>query len=933
MRRRTGELARHLIAVSALLVSALGVGIASGSPSSTAASDLSAVTQVSVGRGFACAVTSADHVYCWGNNATGQLGNGTTTKRASPVEVEGVGGPGDLSTVTHVSAGSNDACAVTSADHVYCWGGGATGQLGDGTTAALQATPVEVEGVGGAGDLSTVTHVSVGSSEACAVTSAGHVFCWGAGSGGQLGNGTTTTRQASPVEVAGVGGSGDLSTVTQVSAGLAVACAVTSSGNVDCWGANTFGGLGIGSTKPIREDTPVEVEGVGGTGDLSTVTQVSAGAWVTCAGTSTDHVYCWGTMPVANTSNERTPVEIVGVGGIGDLSTVAQISAGALDACAAATTHHAFCWGANTTGDLGDGTTTVARTPVEVEGVGGTGSLSTVTQVSAGWSSTCATTATGHAYCWGANATGQLGDGTTTNARTPVAVEGIATTPTVTVTPNPLLLTYGTETRATFTVTVTGTPGHGYPEGTISLKVGGAIEAVTCTGSTTHATTDTSVFTCRLDTVNEIQSGTDHDVTASYTPAAPSSPNPGYSYNAATAWVTFDVASPPQLTRIFGATADATASAELAHQFTPTAGACPPSGSVVLARDDYYSDALASQYLAASLTTGTLLTPTSRLSPATETALRDEGITHVYIVGGPLAVSTAVAAAIGSLPVYDCGGKTESGGVIQVTRITGATEYATARAVSAFVAADFVGHADISGAYAGTNAEGGDGAFNDTAGNGSSSPAAAGTLATAIVATGATFQDAESASAISYVEHFPVLLTTPTALSPQAATAIRELAIKQVIVMGGQVAVSDAVASELEELGVSVLRVAGVDDTDTAVETADFEMSDVGLHWAPVDRVVVARGTFFSDGLAGAVVEAGAGRSNAHDPEPLLLSDSPTTAGQYLTSFFEAVGLCTQGISDDGLPVTSLTVLGGPLAVTTTMVDTMREDLGEFQRC
>ncbi len=373
--------------------------------------------------------------------------------------------------------------------------------------------------------------------------------------------------------------------------------------------------------------------------------------------------------------------------------------------------------------------------------------------------------------------------------------------------------------------------------------------------------------------------------------------------------------------RIFGETADATAAAELAHQFTPSAGACPASGSVVLARDDGYSDALASQYLAASLGTGTLLTPTGRLSTPAKTAIQDEGISHVYVVGGPLAVSATVVSSLEALPVYACGGKTTTGQKVQVTRIYGQSAYATAETVAVSVSPSFVGHVDVAGAYGGTNATGGTGKFNDTAGAGSAS-AASGTLPTAILATGTSFQDAESASVISYDEHFPILLTTPGALSPQAATAIKKLGIEQVIVTGGPLAVSNAVVSDLEGLGVSVLRVAGKNYTDTAVQAADFELSAAGLHWAPVSSVVVAQGAFYSDGLAGAVVAAGAGRSNTHAPEPLLLTVDPTTVGPYLQAFLEAAG-SSAGIGGDGQKVGALTVLGGTLAITTATVNAM----------
>lgn len=391
------------------------------------------------------------------------------------------------------------------------------------------------------------------------------------------------------------------------------------------------------------------------------------------------------------------------------------------------------------------------------------------------------------------------------------------------------------------------------------------------------------------------------------------------------------------VTRVFGATADATAAAELEHQFGAAGTACPGrpgSRPVVLATDAGYPDALASAYLASSLGTGELLTPTAALSAATENALRVEGITNVYIVGGPLAVSAAVTQELQASLAYDCGGTTpitSNGPVhIAVTRISGATQYDTAQWVAEFPNATEVGTLDVAGAYAGTNRTGGSGRYNDSAGNASPAPATSSTFPTAILATGRGFQDAESASVLSYADHLPILLSTPTALSPQATSAIMDLGIKQVVVMGGQLAVSDGVVTSLRALGVSVLRVAGTDATDTAAQLADFEMGTtsghLGLGWAGSGGVTVARGDDYTDGLAGAIVAAGAGRTHAHGPEPLVLTETPTTVGQYLTAFLGEAG--RTGIDRIGADkISSLTILGGPYAISKTAAQAMTADL------
>jgi SpoIID/LytB domain protein len=380
-------------------------------------------------------------------------------------------------------------------------------------------------------------------------------------------------------------------------------------------------------------------------------------------------------------------------------------------------------------------------------------------------------------------------------------------------------------------------------------------------------------------------------------------------------------------TRLAGPTADATAAQELEHQFPPSSGACPASGStrfVVLATDSAYPDALASASLARALGTGTLLTPPTRLSSATAAALVVEGVTHVYVVGGPLAVSTAVVAAIGGMPAHACGGGVGPGTDIEVTRVEGATEYDTAAEVARTAAKlAGVGTIDLSGAYAGTNATGGMGRDNATAGNASIGPITTGPLTTALVARGTGFQDAEAASTLAYAERLPILLTTPSTLSPQIAPAISALGVRQVIVMGGELAVSDSVVAQLEQLGVSVLRVAGADATGTAVELAELEEapSPTGFGWQGNGALTVARGNGYSDGLAGAVVAAD-GPSVAA-PSPLVLTETPTTVGPALTAYLQRAGATGIG----GVRVSRLVVLGGPLAVSPTVVDQMGADL------
>jgi alpha-tubulin suppressor-like RCC1 family protein len=298
---------------------------------------------IAVGFGHDCALTNAGGVKCWGNNFAGALGDGTAAGSVTPVDVVGLS-----SGVTAVAVGYTHSCALSGAGAVKCWGGNRIGQVGDGTTND-RSTAVAVSGL-----QTGVKAIAAGSYHSCALTAKGGVECWGDAYG------------PTPVQVSGL-----QSGVVAIAAGFGHNCALTSAGGVRCWGSNPEGQLGDGTTS--SRATSVDVVGLN-----SGVTAIAAGGEHTCALTTSGAVECWGADFRGElgdgTSTFAARATPVGVSGLS--SDVSAIAAGSEHSCALMTTGDVKCWGRGDFGQLGDGTKAFGRwTPVGVVGYGAAATL------------------------------------------------------------------------------------------------------------------------------------------------------------------------------------------------------------------------------------------------------------------------------------------------------------------------------------------------------------------------------------------------------------------------------------------------------------------------------------------------------------------------------------------------------------------------------
>jgi alpha-tubulin suppressor-like RCC1 family protein len=407
-----------------------------------------AAIQVSEGGVFKCALLSDGSVKCWGSNAHGELGDGTTTSRTSPVAVQGLGG-----SVTAISSGIFHACAIINDGSIKCWGRNYSGELGDNTTTD-RSTAVAVQGLGRAaialaagdyfncallddgsvkcwgwngngslGDNTTTDHLTAApvqglgavataitaSQHACAILIDGSVKCWGVNYSGQLGDNTTTNRSL-PVSVQSLGGS-----AIAIQTGGEFTCAILSDHTTKCWGKNDYSQLGNNSF--IQSLIPVAVQ------NLSNVTSIALGYRQGCALLDSGLVKCWGqsyidTFGKKLITNKLKP----------DLSA-ANLNATKIfsdrmsgSSCAILSGGSVKCWGPNYGGQLGNGSQTGSlNSPVSVINL----SLP-VTDLSISNQHTCAVLNDGTVRCWGAdNGYAQLGDGTYNSYLTGVSVQGL----------------------------------------------------------------------------------------------------------------------------------------------------------------------------------------------------------------------------------------------------------------------------------------------------------------------------------------------------------------------------------------------------------------------------------------------------------------------------------------------------------------------------
>jgi len=413
---------------------------------------LTQVQQIAIGQQSSCALKTDGTVWCWGRNNYRQLGNNTVVASSKiPVQVVGLPGPASF-----IGAGYYYTCALVSGA-VYCWGNGASGQLGRGTT-ANQQTALLVPGVSG------VDSLHVGAASVCVLID-GAATCWGANWNGHLGVGDTTDR-LSPVAIPGAD-----TNVTDIMVNDVIGC-IIKSGEIYCAGQtveygekhlpDALGALGTVTsltkienfgTQNLRlqmnspvlscfEDvahslrcyesgwwtyggilrqrdsfSPVEVKIL----SHDKMMKMDSSSILGCALDTENSLWCWGvgsyrSTPIRSSANGILVAELEGQ--VSDFA----ISSYENSVCALTVSGDVYCWGSNFYGQMGDGTTTYRSVPAKVSGLG-----TNVRKIVSGRRAFCAILDDKTAKCWGANTYGALGDNNPgVQSSLPVVFQGVA---------------------------------------------------------------------------------------------------------------------------------------------------------------------------------------------------------------------------------------------------------------------------------------------------------------------------------------------------------------------------------------------------------------------------------------------------------------------------------------------------------------------------
>jgi alpha-tubulin suppressor-like RCC1 family protein len=340
--------------------------------------------KIAAGGWHSIVVCEDSTVKAFGENATGQLGNGNDVDQSNPVSVTGLTG------IIAVSAGGDQleahSMALKADGTVWAWGSNLYGALGNATTTSSSAPVQSLL-------LDNIIAISAGGWHSTALKKDGTVWTWGWNKDGQLGDNSTTDKIIA-------GKVPNLTNITAIAAGTYHVLALKNDGTVWAWGDNVSGQIGNGTTGTDAK-TPTQVS------NLTNVVKIAAGRFFSLAIKSDGTVWTWGENLYGQLGNgtntdSNVPVQVKGLTGI----TSALAATGAFHCIVVKNDNTVWAWGRNTYGNLGDNSVTHRSVPVQMI------DIADVSSLAAGTNFSILTKTDGSFWGCGRNASGQLGDGT-----------------------------------------------------------------------------------------------------------------------------------------------------------------------------------------------------------------------------------------------------------------------------------------------------------------------------------------------------------------------------------------------------------------------------------------------------------------------------------------------------------------------------------------
>ncbi len=371
-------------------------------------SGVESFTAISTSGDFSCGIANTGSLYCWGYGPQGQLGTGNVPSANVPTSVTI---PNGVASFTVISTNANFSCAIANTGTLYCWGKGTSGQIGNGSNSNVNV-PTAVTMPNG---VTSFTAVSTNINFSCALANTGKVYCWGLGTGGQIGNGADSNVNV-PTAVTMPN---SVTSFTAVSTNSNFSCALANTNNIYCWGNGGAGQIGNGITKSVNIPTAITVPR-----SVSSFNLLATNSNFSCAGANNGKLYCWGNGSYLGRGAQiyNTPTNLVFPPGVNSFN---QVVTNGNFSCALANNGQIYCWGlisdsdTGFVGSIGNSTDSSANLPTQVTVPNGVTSFS---QLSTNSNFSCALASNGNAYCWGYGGNGQIGNGDNANVNMPTPV-------------------------------------------------------------------------------------------------------------------------------------------------------------------------------------------------------------------------------------------------------------------------------------------------------------------------------------------------------------------------------------------------------------------------------------------------------------------------------------------------------------------------------